>query len=136
MEKLLSVKNITKEFSGTKAVNNVSFDVYKGEILGILGPNGAGKTTTIRCIMNILYPDTGEISFALHSNKKSFSSRIGYLPEERGLYKTVRVMDILLYLSGLKGYPKEKAKSRIFEYLKKFDLEGKKNLKIEEIFKR
>lgn len=135
MEKLLSVKNITKEFSGTRAVDNVSFDVYKGEILGILGPNGAGKTTTIRCIMNILYPDSGEISFALHNNKKSVSSRIGYLPEERGLYKTVRVMDILLYLSGLKGYPKEKAKKRIYGYLEKFNLEGKENLKIEELSK-
>ena len=135
MEKLLSVKNITKEFSGIKAVKDVSFDVYKGEILGILGPNGAGKTTTIRCIMSILYPDTGEIAFALNNNKKTASSRIGYLPEERGLYKTVRVMDILLYLSGLKGYPKEKAKKRIYEYLKKFDLEGKENLKIEELSK-
>jgi len=135
MEKLLSVKNITKEFSGTKAVNNVSFDVYKGEILGMLGPNGAGKTTAIRCILNILYPDDGEISFTLNNSNKSFSSRIGYLPEERGLYKTVKVMDILLYLSGLKGYPKDKAKRRIFEYLKKFDLEGKENLKIEELSK-
>lgn len=135
MDKILDIKNINKEFSGKKVVNDISFEVNKGEIMGVLGPNGAGKTTIIRCIMSILYPDSGSVDFYFGNKKNSIAEKTGYLPEERGLYKTVKVMDILLYLASLKNYPKVKAVKRIHEYLEKFDLKGKENTKIEELSK-
>lgn len=103
--------------------------------MAILGPNGAGKSTTIRNIMGIMYPDEGSITFHNHAGREIPREKIGYLPEERGLYKNVKVMDILLYLANLKNYPLKKAKERALEYLKKFDLEGKDNVSIEELSK-
>ncbi|KAB3531573.1 ABC transporter ATP-binding protein [Alkaliphilus serpentinus] len=135
MEKILSIDNISKEFGGKTVVNHISFEVYKGEIMGILGPNGAGKSTTIRSIMGIIYPDSGRILFHNHNSKGIPINKIGYLPEERGLYKNVKVMDVLLYLADLKCYPKDKAKKRILEYLEKFNLKGKEKVKIEELSK-
>lgn len=101
--------------------------------MAILGPNGAGKSTTIRNIMGIIYPDAGRIIF--HGYNEIPRKKIGYLPEERGLYKNVKVMDILLYLADLKEYPRRKAKERALAYLKKFDLEGKEDAAIEELSK-
>lgn len=134
MEPLLSVDNISKEFSGKTVVEQVSFDVYRGEIMGMLGPNGAGKTTVIRSIMGIILPDRGRIRIQLDHPSQA-KSRIGYLPEERGLYKTVKVIDILTYLAGLKKVPNEIAQKRISEYLEKFDLKGKEQVKVEELSK-
>src|SRR5690554_5761962 len=101
----LEVRNINKTYDGVKVVNNISFEVKPGEIMGIMGPNGAGKTTTIRMIMGITGPDEGEINFSLNGQvtKQIPQAIVGYLPEERGLYKEAKVMDILLFLSGLKG---------------------------------
>lgn len=132
-ETMLSVKRIEKFFKDKQVLNSISFDVRKGEIMAILGPNGAGKSTTIRTIMGIMYPDKGEISFV--NNEGIPRNKIGYLPEERGLYKNVKVMDILLYLADLKDYPQKKAKERVLTYLKKFDLEGKENVSVEELSK-
>lgn len=132
METVLSVKNISKQFGKNIVVDQVSFDVYKGEILGVLGPNGAGKTTMIRSIMDIIRPDAGEIKFNFQDNK-NFLPKMGYLPEERGLYKNVTVMNILLYLAQLKEYPKSRAQRRILEYLDKFNLKNKENVKIKEL---
>lgn len=133
---VLSVENINKEFSKTKAVNNISFDVKAGEILGVLGPNGAGKSTTIRSIMGIILPDSGQINFSFKSIQPSKNYKpIGYLPEERGLYRDVKVMDVLLYLADLKGYPLDKAKKRALDYMEKFDLSGKEKSKVEELSK-
>ncbi|WP_163969399.1 ABC transporter ATP-binding protein [Oceanobacillus halotolerans] len=133
METMLTVKDLGKSFKDTQVLHNISFEVRKGEIMAILGPNGAGKSTTIRNIMGIMYPDTGSISF--HGHDDIPRHRIGYLPEERGLYKNVKVMDILLYLAELKDYPLQKAKERALNYLKKFDLEGKENVSVEELSK-
>jgi len=135
MEKVLSVENLVKTFKDTKVLKNISFDVRKGEIMAILGPNGAGKSTTIRNIMGIMYPDEGAITFHHNEGQEIPRHKIGYLPEERGLYKNVKVMDILLYLADLKDYPLKKAKERALEYLKKFDLEGKENVSVEELSK-
>jgi len=135
METVLSVEGINKSFKDKQVLNNISFEVRKGEIMAILGPNGAGKSTTIRNIMGIMYPDEGSITFPNHEGKEIPKSKIGYLPEERGLYKNVKVMDILLYLADLKDYPLDKAKERILLYLKKFDLEGKENVSVEELSK-
>lgn len=133
METMLSVESLGKSFKDKQILKDISFEVRKGEIMAILGPNGAGKSTTIRNIMGIMYPDKGKISFQNHQEIPRH--RIGYLPEERGLYKNVKVMDILLYLAELKDYPLKKAKERVLAYLKKFDLEGKENVSVEELSK-
>lgn len=133
MKTILSVSHLEKSFKDKQILKSISFDVHKGEIMAILGPNGAGKSTTIRNIMGIMYPDHGEIKFDQHPEIPR--NKIGYLPEERGLYKNVKVMDILLYLAELKDYPLKKAKERALHYLKKFDLEGKENVAVEELSK-
>ncbi len=134
METVLSVKEISKKFAQKTVVNQISFEVRKGEILGVLGPNGAGKTTVIRSIMDIIKPDSGEIQFNFEDNE-NYLPKIGYLPEERGLYKDITVMNMLLYLASLKEYPKEKARKGISEYLEKFNLIGKEKVKIKELSK-
>lgn len=133
METILSVSRLEKAFKDKQVLKSISFDVRKGEIMAILGPNGAGKSTTIRSIMGIMYPDQGKIQFENHSEIPRH--KIGYLPEERGLYKNVKVMDILLYLAELKDYPVKKAKERALYYLNKFDLEGKEDVAMEELSK-
>lgn len=149
MAKVLSIQEISKEFGGNIVVDNVSFDLYEGEILGVLGPNGAGKTTTIRSIMDIIRPDSGTIEFYFNggsdggsdsdgnidNRRESILSRIGYLPEERGLYRDVKVIDMLLYLARLKGYPEKRARERILNYLDKFKLNGREKAKISELSK-
>ena len=135
METMLTVEGLGKSFKDKKIISNISFEVKKGEIMALLGPNGAGKSTTIRNIMGILYPDEGTITFRNRSTKDIPRDKIGYLPEERGLYKNVKVMDILLYLAELKDYPLDQAKVRALEYLKKFDLEGKDKVSVEELSK-
>ena len=132
METLLNIRNISKQFGKNTVVDQVSFDVHKGEILGVLGPNGAGKTTVIRSIMDIIRPDSGEIRFNFQDNN-NFLSQIGYLPEERGLYRDSRVTDILLYLAQLKEYPRDRARKRVLVYLAKFDLENAGKMKIKEL---
>ena len=135
MNVLLSVEGLEKSFKDKKVLHGISFEVHSGEIMAILGPNGAGKSTTIRNIMGIMMPDAGEVTFHNHQGKGIPRNKIGYLPEERGLYKNVKVMDILLYLADLKDYPLKKAKERALEYLEKFDLKGKENVNMEELSK-
>ncbi|MCR1834106.1 ATP-binding cassette domain-containing protein [Oceanobacillus caeni] len=135
MEVMLTVEGLEKSFKDKKVLKGISFEVRKGEIMAILGPNGAGKSTTIRNIMGIMYPDKGSVTFHQHNGKGIPREKIGYLPEERGLYKNVNVMDILLYLADLKDYPLHKAKERALMYLKKFDLEGKEKISVEELSK-
>lgn len=135
MSKILSVNQLGKSFKNTQIIRDISFDVHAGEIMAILGPNGAGKSTTIRNIMGILVPDEGSVEFHNHPGKDIPRQKIGYLPEERGLYKNVSIMDVLMYLAELKDYPLDKAKKRALEYLEKFDLKGKEKNKIEELSK-
>ena len=135
METMLKVNGLNKSFKGKQVLHHISFEVKKAEIMAILGPNGAGKSTTIRNVMGIMYPDEGTITFQNHHGKEIPKNKIGYLPEERGLYKNVKVMDILLYLAELKDYPLDQAKERILYYLKKFDLDGKDKVAIEELSK-
>lgn len=135
MDVMLTVEGLEKSFKDKKVLKNISFEVRKGEIMAILGPNGAGKSTTIRNIMGIMYPDKGTITFHQYNGKGIPRNKIGFLPEERGLYKNVNVMDILLYLADLKDYPLDKARERALMYLKKFDLEGKDKVSIEELSK-
>ena len=132
---ILSVNSITKVFGDYKAVDNLSFEVPEGEIFGILGPNGAGKTTTIRMINNIIVPDNGEIKIFGVKIKPEHQNRIGYLPEERGLYKKLKVIEQLIYFGQLKGLSSAEAQKRANEWLIKLDAKDWKNKKIQELSK-
>jgi ABC-2 type transport system ATP-binding protein len=135
MSIILSVKDITKSFGNSTVVDNISFEVKKGEILGLVGPNGAGKSTIIRCLLGIIYPDSGTIEYNLGNTTKLNTSKVGYLPEERGLYKDAKIMDILLYIASLKNYPLDKALQTAEHYFEMFDLRGKAKSKIQELSK-
>jgi ABC-2 type transport system ATP-binding protein len=136
MKTVLTVMNLAKSFGLKKAVDNISFTVQKGEVMGLLGPNGAGKTTAIRMIMGILPVDRGEVSFCFNGSTGPLDkSRIGYLPEERGLYDDVKVLDNLLYLSGLKGKPRVEAKKEALAWLERLDLADYAGQKLEKLSK-
>jgi len=131
----LQVKNLTKKFDNVVAVDNASFEVPEDTIFGLIGRNGAGKTTTIRMMMNIYLPDEGEVIFRGNKVGQDFKDRVGYLPEERGLYKKMKVIDTLLYLSELKGKSGKKLTKKAYEYLERFDLKARANSKLEELSK-
>ncbi len=134
--KILTVNKLTKKFSGKTVVDGISFQVNRGEIMGLVGPNGAGKTTAIRMIMGILRPDAGEISFHFTKGKRAMDKRrIGYLPEERGLYDDAKVLDILVYLAGLKGKPRSAARKEGMEWLQKVGLEEYAQSKLDKLSK-
>jgi ABC-2 type transport system ATP-binding protein len=132
---MLQVAHLRKDFDAVRAVDDVSFDVQRGEIFGLLGPNGAGKTTTIRIILNILHADSGE---ALYDGRK-FSEHtrdiLGYMPEERGLYKKSKVLDAILYFAELRGVPRGKAKAEAYRWLKRFSILEYAERKVEELSK-
>lgn len=131
----IKVEQISKSFGTQKAVNNVSFDVEPGEIFGLLGPNGAGKTTSIRIILDIFKPDTGKVSILGGLMTEEKKNKIGYLPEERGLYQDIPLDRCLVYLATLKGLDENEAKKRISEYLERFDLVDSKKKKVKELSK-
>tara|TARA_R110002096_G_scaffold342758_1_gene535821 strand:- start:9988 stop:10905 length:918 start_codon:yes stop_codon:yes gene_type:complete len=118
---VIHVENIKKTFGKNKAVNDVSFDVEQGRIFGLLGPNGAGKTTTIRMINNILMADEGSITINGEQVSPATQKMIGYMPEERGLYKKMKVGEQLLYLTQLKGMKPKAAKEAIHYWLERFE---------------
>lgn len=132
---VIEINNVTKKFNGITAVSNLSFKAEKGKIYGFLGPNGAGKTTTIRMIMGIIRPDSGEIKVFGEKLSEESKGRIGYIPEERGLYKKYKVMDLLLYFARLKGMNPIDAKKSIEVWLDKVGLKSRANSKIEELSK-
>jgi len=131
----VEINNISKKFNGFYAVKNFSLSVPQSSIYGILGPNGAGKTTTIRMIMNILVPDEGEILIFNQKMNETLKNRIGYLPEERGLYRKMKVCEILSYFGELKGMSRSEISKKIDEWLSKVELLEWKNRKIEELSK-
>ena len=133
--KILEVEGISKSFGDFKAVDNISFSIEEGSIFGLLGPNGAGKTTTIRMIMNIIIPDSGKISMIGNSNPDKITHLIGYLPEERGLYKKMHVDELLLFLTKLKSMPRKEARRSIDSWLERMDISGWKKKKLEELSK-
>jgi ABC-2 type transport system ATP-binding protein len=134
MSSMLKVSNLHKEFSNVIAVDNLFFEIKDGEIFGLLGPNGAGKTTTIRCLLNIIQPERGEISFNGKSNL-DIKDLVGYIPEERGLYTKSRVIDVLMYFGQLKGKQASFVKNRINYYLNKLGMKETANRKINELSK-
>ncbi|MBI3124255.1 MAG: ATP-binding cassette domain-containing protein [Ignavibacteriales bacterium] len=131
----LEVRNLTKTFDKVVAVDNASFEVPDGSIFGLIGRNGAGKTTTIRMMMGIYLPDNGDVVLKGVKVGQEFKNRVGYLPEERGLYKKMKVMDTLLYFAELKGKTGRAVHKKAEEYLKRFDLYDRRLAKVEDLSK-
>jgi len=131
----LEVKNLTKTFDGITAVDNASFEVPEGSIFGLIGRNGAGKTTTIRMMMNIFMPDSGEVILRGTKVGQEFKNQVGYLPEERGLYKKMKVLDTLLFFAEIKGKSGKEVRQNAKNYLERFDLLDRKDAKIEDLSK-
>jgi len=132
---MLQVRNVKKSYGAVQAVDGISFTASPGKIYGLLGPNGAGKTTTIRMIMNIIAPDQGQILFDRKPISPGDKNRIGYLPEERGLYRKMILNDLLHYFASLKGRKRGEVQSRIDDWLERFDLSEWKMRKVEELSK-
>src|SRR5438876_10541453 len=110
MDGAITLTNVSKSFGKFRAVDDLSLNVPKGSMFGLLGPNGAGKTTSIRMIMNITAPDTGEIRILGHAMDRKTQNRIGYLPEERGLYRKMKVIDHLYFLAAIKEVSRDTAR--------------------------
>ena len=132
---MLEVKDIVKQYAKHRALDHVSFEIHEGSIFGLLGPNGAGKTSLIRIINQITAPDSGEIFLKGESLSPRHISKIGYLPEERGLYKKMMIGEQLLYLAQLKGLSKNDAIARIKIWFEKMDMQSWWDKKVEDLSK-
>jgi len=131
----VEVSHISKSFGPVKAVDDVSFTVEKGEIFGLLGPNGAGKTTIIRLMLEIFKPESGQVSILGGPMDEAKKDRIGYMPEERGLYQDIALERVLVYLATLKDVPSDEARRRANQYLDQFDLTAYKNKNVKDLSK-
>ena len=132
---MLQITNLTKQFKKIKAVDNISLEVQKGDIYGFLGPNGAGKTTSIRMIMGIIKPDKGNIKLNGLDINKIVRKKLGYLPEDRGLYQKQNLSEILYYFGCLKGLEKKDSKNLANLWLERFNLDDQRGRKVEELSK-
>ena len=133
MNYVVEASHLVKSFGDVHAVSDVTFTVERGEIFGLLGPNGAGKTTTIRLILDLFKPDSGTVSVLNGPMSEDKKNRIGYMPEERGLYQDLHLEKCLLYLASLKGMSTEDARSRAQIYLERLDLAQHKKKKVKEL---
>ncbi len=131
----IRVENISKSYGSFQAVRDLSFEVYRGEVFALLGPNGAGKSTTIRMILDILKPDSGRIAVLGGPINEAVKDRIGYMPEERGLYRSVKVLEMMVYLGMLKGMTGAEARRRSLEFLERLDLAEYANKKVSDLSK-
>ncbi|HOD66997.1 MAG TPA: ATP-binding cassette domain-containing protein [candidate division Zixibacteria bacterium] len=131
----LTLDHIRKEFDGKVAVNDLSLEVPEGVIYGIIGPNGAGKTTTIRMVMNITVPDRGRVLVDGRTAGPDFNNRVGYLPEERGLYKKMTLEEVILYMAELKGVGRREMLPKIGPWLERMNLAAYRHRKVEELSK-
>ncbi|MDX2163145.1 MAG: ATP-binding cassette domain-containing protein [bacterium] len=131
----IQVHHIAKSYGSFQAVRDLTFDVYAGEIFAMLGPNGAGKSTTIRMILDILKPDSGSIAVLGGALNDATKNRIGYLPEERGLYRGVPVVEVMTYLATLKGLSSAEARKRSLAYLEKLELSAFARKKVSDLSK-
>ncbi|SFU34136.1 ABC-2 type transport system ATP-binding protein [Pustulibacterium marinum] len=135
MSNLLVATNVSKRYGDYTALNNLSLEIPKGSVFGLLGPNGAGKTTFIRIINQITYPDQGEVLLNGERLQPKHIAKIGYMPEERGLYKSMKVGEQALYLAQLKGLSKKEAKERLQFWFDKLEIGGWWSKKIQELSK-
>jgi ABC-2 type transport system ATP-binding protein len=131
----IEVEHISKTFGTFRAVDDLSFDVRRGEIFAMLGPNGAGKSTTMRMILDILKPDSGRIAVLGAALTDATKDRIGYLPEERGLYRSVRVLEMMMYLGSLKGLSNHDARHRSLAMLERLGMSEQAKKKVSELSK-
>lgn len=131
----LEAKHVHKTYSGHKALNDVSISVRQGSVFGLLGPNGAGKTSLIRIINQITGPDSGEVTFNGEKLRPQHVEQIGYLPEERGLYKKMKVGEQCMYLAQLKGLSSHEAKTRLMDWFKRFEIHTWWDKKVEDLSK-
>ena len=134
-EYVLVLEDLVKDFDKKRAVDHISLKLKKGEILGLLGPNGAGKTTTMRMIMDIIAPDSGSIEIFGKRFSEKAKNRLGYLPEERGLYRKLKVSETLSFFGELKGMNSKTIKARGLQLLKRFNLDQYEDKKVEELSK-
>jgi len=132
---MLSIRNIVKQYANHRALDNVSIEIEQGSVFGLLGPNGAGKTSLIRIINQITAPDQGEVYLNGEKLNPSHISKIGYLPEERGLYKKMEIGEQMLYLAQLKGLSKADATARIRYWFEKMGIQSWWNKKVEDLSK-
>ncbi|MCP4147860.1 MAG: ATP-binding cassette domain-containing protein [bacterium] len=132
---IVEINNLFKSYANKKAVNDLSFSVVRGEIMGLIGPNGAGKSTTIKTILDFIKPDSGEVAIFGAALTDDGKNKIGYLPEEKGLYKKLSAIDQILYLASLKGMDRKAAEKKAHELLEKCDMLANKKMKIEEMSK-
>jgi ABC-2 type transport system ATP-binding protein len=134
-EPIISVQKVSKNFRSVVAVNGASFEIGGGEIFGLLGPNGAGKTTLIRLILDLIRPDAGSIRIQGQPVSEDHKNRIGYLPEERGLYFRQKVMAVLEYLGTLKGASIERVRGNARDWLKRLEIDDLRNRPVQELSK-
>jgi ABC-2 type transport system ATP-binding protein len=132
---MLSIRHIIKQYASQRALDDVSIEIEKGKVFGLLGPNGAGKTSLIRIINQITAPDSGEILFNGEKLSQAHIERIGYLPEERGLYKKMEIGEQIIYFAQLKGLSRDEARRRTKYWFEKLGIQGWWNKKIEELSK-
>jgi ABC-2 type transport system ATP-binding protein len=131
----VDISGVSKYFGTVKAVDSVSFQVERGEFFGLLGPNGAGKTTILRMLLDIFKPDSGSIAILGGPMTEEKKNRIGYMPEERGLYQDLRLERVLIYLASLKGLSRAEIRTRLDDYMERFDLTQHRNKKVKELSK-
>jgi ABC-2 type transport system ATP-binding protein len=131
----VQVEQLRKSFGAVQAVADVSFEVYPGEVFGLLGPNGAGKTTSIRMMLDIFKPDAGQVAIFGGGMDEAKKNRIGYMPEERGLYRDLRLEPTLIYLATLKGMSEPAAKVGVVRWLQRLDLYEHRHKRIQELSK-
>jgi ABC-2 type transport system ATP-binding protein len=134
-ELVLSLQGVTKRFGRHTAVSELDFDVPRGVIYGLLGPNGSGKTTTLRMIMGILHPDEGRVRLFGSEPDRSRRTRVGYLPEERGVYRKMRVLEFLVFLAEIRGVSRSEARARASDWLERLGLSGWAERRVEDLSK-
>jgi ABC-2 type transport system ATP-binding protein len=132
---VIAVSQVSKSFGDNQAVAGLSFEVERGEVFGLLGPNGAGKTTTIRIMLDVFRPDRGTVSILAGPMTEEKKNRIGYMPEERGLYQDIPLERCLLYLASLKGMPAHEARRLLAGHLERFGLAAHKSKKVKDLSK-
>ena len=135
MTKSITVQNITKSYGDFVAVENLSFEIAQGSIYGLLGPNGAGKTTTIRMLVNVTVPDSGQVRLFGEPMSARLQERVGYLPEDRGLYKKMKVGEQLAFFAQLKSVPSDQIARKVDEWLERIGLTQWKNKRWDELSK-
>ena len=133
MDSIISIKNFSMQFGRTRVIDDLSFDIMRGETFGLLGSNGSGKTTIIRALLGIYIPTSGSLLIDGKPYSVSGSVKLGYLPEERGLYKKESVIDIMMYFGQLKGLSRDEARAQSMSYLQRVKLEDKAKLRLDKL---